>query len=183
MILPTHGEEREKQQSKQYLEDRAVETSEVIICNTKCISQTTTIIPDILQTISLGMLKNLMNWETFFLEQHSRIDKFNEFWVMMRPSPGFAPFNTPYSQVTPSSGEEMKAVGHVIVQVVAAPRFNLSVRQRIPFTEPLLFVKNLVDVHLLAQYRYHTEATIEYIENYLEEFHCHKDVVSQPRSQ
>jgi len=30
--------------------------------------------------------------------------------------------------------------------------------------------------------RYHTEATIEYMENYLEEFHCHKDVFSGFRS-
>jgi len=30
----------------------------------------------------------------------------------------------------------------------------------------------------MAQYRYHTEATIQYMENYLEEFHRHKDVFS-----
>ena len=33
--------------------------------------------------------------------------------------------------------------------------------------------------HLVAQYRYHTEATIEYIENYLEEFHHHRNVLSR----
>jgi hypothetical protein len=30
----------------------------------------------------------------------------------------------------------------------------------------------------MAQYQYHTEAMIKYMENYLEEFHCHKDVFS-----
>jgi hypothetical protein len=34
----------------------------------------------------------------------------------------------------------------------------------------------------MAQYQYHTEATIEYMENYLEEFHHNKDVVSQFRA-
>jgi len=34
----------------------------------------------------------------------------------------------------------------------------------------------------MAQYRYHTEATIEYMENYLEEFHRHKDVFSRFRN-
>jgi len=31
----------------------------------------------------------------------------------------------------------------------------------------------------MAQYQYHTEATIKYTENYLEEFHWYKDVLSQ----
>jgi len=34
----------------------------------------------------------------------------------------------------------------------------------------------------MAQYRYHTEATIEYMENYLEEFHRHNDVFSRFRA-
>jgi len=36
--------------------------------------------------------------------------------------------------------------------------------------------------HLMAQYRYHTEATIEYMENYLEQFHLQKDVFSRFRA-
>jgi len=31
----------------------------------------------------------------------------------------------------------------------------------------------------MAQYWYHPEATIQYMENYLEEFHHHKDIVSR----
>jgi len=34
----------------------------------------------------------------------------------------------------------------------------------------------------MALYRYHTEAMIVYMENYLEEFHCHKDVFSRFRA-
>jgi len=34
----------------------------------------------------------------------------------------------------------------------------------------------------MAHYRYHTEATIEYIEHYLKELHCHKDVFSRLRA-
>jgi hypothetical protein len=73
----------------------------------------------------------------------------------------------------------MKALGRVIVPVFVATVLNPSASQRIPFTEALLCVKNLVYFHLVAQYRYHTEATIEYVENYLEECHRHKDVYSQ----
>jgi len=34
----------------------------------------------------------------------------------------------------------------------------------------------------MAQNRYHTEAMIDYMENYLEQFHCHKDVFSRFRA-
>jgi hypothetical protein len=76
----------------------------------------------------------------------------------------------------------MKALGRVIVPVFAATLLNLSASQRIPFTEALLCVKNLVYFHLMAQYRYHTEATIKSMDNYLEEFHRHKDVFCRFRA-
>jgi hypothetical protein len=140
----------------------------------KCISPTTIIVPNILHNIYSGMLKHLMDWVMSFLEQHSTMDKFSQLWAMMPPYPGFARFNKPYSQVTPWSGKERKALTRVIVPVFAVTLLNTSASQRIPFTEALLYVKNLVYFHRMAQYRYHTEATIEYMENYLEEFHCHK---------
>jgi len=97
----------------------------------------------------------------------------------MPPYPGFARLNTPYSQVTHWSGKEMKALMRVMFPVFAATLLNPSTCQRIPFTEAQLCVKNVVYFHIMAQYRYHTEATTEYMENYLLEFHCHKDVFSQ----
>ena len=124
------------------------------------------------------MLKHLKDLVTSFLEQHSRIDKFNRPWVMMPPYPGSAQFNKPYSQVTQWSDKEMKPLGHVIVPVFAATLLNPSASQRIPFIETMLCVKNVVYFHLIGQYQYHTEDTIEYMANYMVEFHCHKDVFS-----
>jgi hypothetical protein len=43
----------------------------------ECISPTTIIISNILYTVYLGMLKDLIDWVTSFIEQHPRIDKFN----------------------------------------------------------------------------------------------------------
>jgi hypothetical protein len=57
----------------------------------------TIIVPDILHTVYLSMLKHMMDWVMSFLEQHCRMDKFNQAWAMMRPYPGFARFNKPYS--------------------------------------------------------------------------------------
>jgi len=182
MILATQGDEIDRREARHYLADRAVRTSEGVFWNMKCISPTTIIIPDILHTIYRSMLKHLIDWGTSFLEQHSRIDKFNQLWAMMPPHPGIARFNKPYSQVTQWSGKEMNTLGRVIVPVFAATLLNTSASQRIPFTEALLCVKNLVYFHLMAQYQYHTEATIEYMENYLEEFHCHKDVFCRFRA-
>jgi hypothetical protein len=98
---------------------------------------------------------------------------------MMPPDPGFARFNQPYSQVTQWSGKEMKALGGGIDPVFVATLLNPLASQRIPFTEALLCVKNLVYFHLTAQYRYHPEDTIEYIQNYLVELDCPKDVFSR----
>jgi len=76
----------------------------------------------------------------------------------------------------------MKALRCEIVPVFAATLSNPSASQRIPFTEALFCIKNLVYFHFMAQCRYITEATIEYIENYLEEFHCNNDVDSRFRT-
>jgi len=178
MILTTQEAETETREARQYLKDQAVGTSKGGFSNMKCISPTTIIILDIVDTIYFGMLKHLMDWATSFLKQHSRIHKFNQLWTMMPPYPGFAQFHKPYSQVTQRSGKEMETHERVIVPVSAATHFNPAVSQSIPFTEALLCVNILVDFHLMAQYKYHTEATIEYMENYLEEFHRHKDVFS-----
>ena len=74
---------------------------------------------------------------------------------------------------------EMEALGHTIVPVFVATLSDPSVSQRMAFTEALLYVKNLVYFDLMAQYRYHTEATIEYKEKHLEELQFSKEVFSQ----
>jgi hypothetical protein len=100
LIVATQGDEMGRREPRQYLEDLVVGTSQGGFWNVKGISQTTIIVPDILHTVNLSMLKHLMDWVTSFLEQHFRIDKFNQLWAMMPPYPGFARFDKPYSQVT-----------------------------------------------------------------------------------
>ena len=77
------------------------------------------------------------------------------------------------------SGTVMNAIGHMIVPLFAVTLLNPLRRAKIPVTESLLYIDNLVYIHLIAMYRYHTEATIEYMENSLEEVHCHTDIFSQ----
>jgi len=181
-ILMTHGDETERQEDRPYVEDRVVGTSEGIFWNMQCISPITIFLPDIVHTIYLDMLKHLMYCDTSFLKHHSRFDKFNQLWAMMPPYPGFAQFNKPYNQVTEWSGKEMRALGRVIIPLLVVTCLNPSASQRIPFTEDLLCVKNLVCIPLMAQYRYHTEATTKYMENYLEEGHRQEDIFSRFRA-
>jgi hypothetical protein len=61
----------------------------------KCIPLMTIIVPDILHNMYLGMVKHWMDWVMSFLEQYSRIDKFNQLWAMMPPYPGFIQFLQP----------------------------------------------------------------------------------------
>jgi len=161
MLLATQGDESDRRATRQYLEHHVVGTSEGMICFTKCISQMTIVVPDIVHTVYLHMLKHLMDWVTFFLEQHCKIDKFNLLWVMMPSYPGFARFNKPHGQVTQKSGTEMKPPRRVIVSVPVAILFNPPASERISFTDVLLCIKNLVYFHLLAQYWYYMEAMIK----------------------
>jgi hypothetical protein len=76
----------------------------------------------------------------------------------------------------------MKALGYVIVPVFEVTLLNSSASQRISFTEALLYIKNLVYFQFRAQYQDHTEATIEYMENNLQTFHCQKEVFTRFRA-
>jgi len=62
MILVTQGDQMERPDARQYLEDPKVGSSEGVIWNAKYISPTTIFEPDMHHTIYLGMLKHLMNW-------------------------------------------------------------------------------------------------------------------------
>jgi len=179
MILTTQGDETERQEGRHYLDGWAGATSEGVFWNMKYISLTTMNLPHILQTVWLSMLEHLMDWVMFFLKQHSRIDIFSQLWAMMPPCSGFTQFNKPCSQVMQWSGKEMKALGRVVVPVFVAIFSMHLASQRIPLKEALLSVKNLVYFHLMAWYRYHTEATIEYMEKYPDVYHLHKDVFSR----
>jgi len=95
---------------------------------------------------------------------------------------GFAWFNKPYSQVMQWSGKKMKALGRLIVPVIAVTLLNPSARPRIPLTDAVLWGQNVVYFHPMAQYQYHTKATMKYLETYLEELHCHRDVFSRFRA-
>lgn len=89
MILVTQQDETVRQEARQYLEDRTVGTTEGVFWIMEYISTRTIIVPNIDDTIHLGMLKPSMDWVMTSLKQRSRIDKFNQFWAIMLAYFGF----------------------------------------------------------------------------------------------
>jgi len=69
------------------------------------------------------MLTYLMDRVTFWLEQHSRIEEFNQLYNMMPPYPHFTRFNLPDDLVKQWSGIEMNSLGRMIVPVLAETLF------------------------------------------------------------
>lgn len=67
----------------------------------------------------------------------------------------------------------------MIVPSCPAAASNLLVSERICFTDALLHVKNLVYFDRMVQYGYHSNATIIYIEIFLEQFYHDKNVFSR----
>jgi len=105
MILATQGDQTERKESRQYLQDRVVGTSEGVCWNLKWISPMTIMIPDTVHTIYLSMLKHVIDYVTSFLAQHSRIDGITQLWSKMPLDPCFASSDKLYSQETQGSSE------------------------------------------------------------------------------
>ena len=73
----------------------------------------------------------------------------------------------------------MNALGPVIVPMFAVTCSNLSPSKRIPFPEALLCVMKIVHFHIMGPYWDYTKATIQYMQNPLDQFRHHKDVFSR----
>ena len=56
--------------------------------------------PDLLQTVFLGILKDLMEWIQDFLKKHNRLEYFDQAWSSMGPYPGFTMPKKAYRQVS-----------------------------------------------------------------------------------
>jgi len=172
----------DREAAQEYLQARGVRLSEGVFWSMPCVSSSTLITPDVLHTIYLGLLKHLMEWIVAFLEHHKLMPRFNELWRLVPAYPGFVQFNKPYTAVSQWQGKEMKALGRVIVPIFSATLITPSAAQKGPFKDAILCVKGFVYFHLMTQYRSHTEETLQYMEDYLNDFHAHKHVFHRFRA-
>jgi hypothetical protein len=172
----------EKQAAAKFLDERGLRSTEGVFWALKCFDWTSALVPDVLHTIYLGLLKHLMDWVVPFLEHHKRMATFNRLWNIMPPYPGFVTFNKPYTAVTQWQGKEIKMLGRTLLPIFAATLSNPTAEQIAPFKEATLCVKSLIFFHLMTKYHSHTEGTIDYMEGYLADFHRQKEVFARFRA-
>ncbi|KAF8534348.1 hypothetical protein BDD12DRAFT_706774, partial [Trichophaea hybrida] len=132
--------------------------------------------PDILHNIYIGMFDHLMTWIEGFLQRHGKATVFDQIWSNIPPYPDFYHPGKAYRQVTQWSGKEMRNFGRIIYPAFAAALHNPLPRQRVVFRKALACVRSLVYWSLVVQYRIQTTETLNYLADYLEEFHATKDV-------
>ena len=117
-----------------------------------------------------------------FLTKHGQQELFDNVWKSLPPYPGFFLPKKAYREVTQWQGKAMRNLGRCILSVFASSLRSPTPAQQSPFANAIQCVRALVDFTLMAQYRSHTEDTLEYMEQYLHDFHRYKVVFREFRS-
>src|SRR5437879_6190177 len=123
----------------------------------------------------------MMDLVQAFLNDHARLQGFDDAWKVLPPYPGFFVPKKAYRQVTQWQGKEMRNLGHCLLGVLAVVLRQPDSRQLLPFKHALCCVRALVDFNMMAQYRSHTPETLDYLEQYLNQFHKMKDIFLEYR--
>jgi len=131
---------------------------------------------EMLHTIYRGLFKHMMDWIEGFLNNHGRLQVFDDVWKGLPPYRGFLVPKKASREVTQWQGEEMRNLVRCILGVLAVALRQPGGAQVIPFKHALGCVRALVDFNMMAQYRSHTSDTIAYMEDYLDPFHKLKDI-------
>jgi len=130
----------------------------------------------------LGNLQHLMEWIKGFLEFHNRVPAFDNIWSSLPRYPGNYVPRKSYRLLSQVSGKEMRSILIVILGVFTATLHRKTdiarptASQEWEFKRAITCVQYLPDFALLSRYRSHTDSTIGYMREYLQEFHRTKDV-------
>ena len=159
LIEATHTmySQRRQDEALQYLNKRGARTTEGDFWTLRCFDSTSTLVPDLLHTIYLGLLKHLMDWLVPFLAHHKRLAVFNRLWSTIGPYPGFSLFRKPYTMVTQWQGKELKMHGRMILPILGASLLEPSAELRGLFIEAIFGVKGFIFFQLVVKYRSHTD--------------------------
>ena len=138
--------------------------------------------PDILHNIYLGLFKHLMQRIEDFLKNNGRQGLFDNVWKSLSPYPGFFVPKNASREVTQCQGKEMRNLGRCMLGVFTSFLRSPTPAQQSPFANAIQCFRALVYFTLMAQYRSHMEDTLEYMEQYLHDFHRDKVVFQEFRS-
>jgi hypothetical protein len=93
------------------LDNRGVLQTEGVFWALKSLDWVSLLVPDVLHTIDLGILKHMMDLEIPFFEHYNQMDQFKQIWHQMSPYLGCTPLTKPNTAVTQWQGKEMQMLG------------------------------------------------------------------------
>ena len=117
-----------------------------------------------------------------FLTHVGKATVFDHLWSRLPPFPRFSPPNKAYHFITQWQGQEMRNLLRVILGVFTASISRttdvapLSPRNNALAQKAILCIRYLTDFMILAQYRVHTSASMQSLNDYLIDLHKQKDV-------
>ena len=114
-----------------------------------------------------------------FLKKYKRLQTFNAIWKSLAAYPNYSELNKEYSRIFQWTRKEMRNLVKVILLCFAASLCRPHAAERSIFTKALTSIRSSVDFTLMSQYTGHTNETVEYLEEYLNAFHDHKDVFKE----
>ncbi|KAF8457633.1 hypothetical protein BGX38DRAFT_1326585 [Terfezia claveryi] len=124
-------------------------------------------------------------WIEGFLRKHKRLEAFDKIWENIPPYLGYRQPQKRYQQITMWSGVEIRGINRVILacfvaalqQIQDVP--SLSAAGQADAKIAIRCVRALTDFCLMVQYCSHTPQTIEYMNQYLQEFHQFRHIFSE----
>ncbi|KAG0132531.1 hypothetical protein HOY82DRAFT_483919, partial [Tuber indicum] len=133
--------------------------------------------PDLRHVVSLGIFEaHLMKWVIGFLKKFKRLQSLDAVWKSLAPYHGYSALNKEYSRISRWTGKAMRNLVKVILPCFAASLRRPSAAEHPIFTQALTCIQSIVDFTVMSQYMSHTDAMIQYPEQFLNAFHDHKDI-------
>jgi len=132
--------------------------------------------PDLLHTMQIGMLDHLQKWIIHFIKTHERLAKYNPIWLSVPAHHDLTPKTKSYEEVSQWNGKEMKEMSRYLLEVVTWFLRGGRPAQLPIFNRAIECTWALLEFYMYAQYKFHDDVSLSYMEDTLCRFHTFKDV-------
>lgn len=123
------------------------------------------IVPDILHQLYQGVVKHLTNWCASLMSEKELDSRIRT----LPPCFGVRHFQKGWSELAQVSGKERKDMARILLGCIVG---------KVP-SRVIACYRALLDFIYIAQYTTHDDSSLEYLEEALEEFQAHKDVLME----
>jgi len=131
---------------------------------------------DLLHTMQIGMLVHLQQWIFHLIKTYEQLDNYDAIWLYMSTYNDLTPKHKSNEEFSQCNRKEIKEMSQYLLEVVTQ-----SLRGGDPTQSPIFNPANecklvVLEFHLYAQYKFHDNVTLSYMEGTLHRFHTFKDV-------